>query len=137
MALVLDTGVLYAVLDRDDRAHGRCRALVESASERLVLPAPILPEVDWFVAKHLGAGAMVALLRDIQAGAFVVEDLGPEDYLRVAEVLDTYADLDVGFVDAAVLVITERLGERRLATLDHRHFSVLRPAHVDSLQLLP
>lgn len=54
-----------------------------------------------------------------------------------AQLLTTYADLRVGFVDAAVLAVTERLREPKLATLDHRHFSVMRPRHVDALQLLP
>ena len=70
-------------------------------------------------------------------GAFDVEDLVADDYERVAELLQTYADLKVGFVDCAVLAITERLAEPKLATLDHRHFSTLRPAHRDALELLP
>lgn len=137
MALIVDTGVLYASLDRDDRAYRRCRRLLEESEEPLALPAPILPEVDYWVGKYLGAGPMVALLRDIEAGAFLVEELVVEDYARVAEVMDRYADQDVGFVDAAVLAVVERLGEPRLATLDRRHFSVLRPRHVDALELLP
>jgi len=40
-------------------------------------------------------------------------------------------------VDAAVLAIVERLGEPKLATLDRRHFGMLRPRHVESLILLP
>jgi len=137
MALILDTGVLYAALDRDDRAHERCRHLIDSTTEQLVLPSPILPEVDYWVAKHLGAGAMIALLGDIRLGAFRVEDVTDADYARMAQILDKYADQDVGFVDAAVLAITERLVEPKLATLDHRHFAVLRPRHVDALDLVP
>lgn len=49
----------------------------------------------------------------------------------------TYADLEVGFVDCAVLAVTERLGEPKLATLDHRHFGTMRPRHVEALELLP
>ncbi|MBI2236936.1 MAG: twitching motility protein PilT [Actinobacteria bacterium] len=60
-----------------------------------------------------------------------------DDYPRIRELVDRYADLGVGFVDAAVLAIVERLGEPKLATLDHRHFSVMRPRHVDALELLP
>lgn len=48
-----------------------------------------------------------------------------------------YADLEVGLVDCAVLAVTERLGEPKLATLDRRHFSVMRPRHVEALELLP
>jgi predicted nucleic acid-binding protein len=53
------------------------------------------------------------------------------------ELRRTYRDLRVGYVDAAVLAIVERLGERKVATLDRRHFSVMRPRHVAALQLLP
>lgn len=51
--------------------------------------------------------------------------------------LTTYVDLKVGFVDCTVLAVTERFGEPKLATLDHRHFGVMRPRHVDALELLP
>ena len=137
MALVIDTGVLYAALDRDDGAHPRCRALLENTRETRVLPSPILPEVDYWVAKHLGVGTMISLLRDIEAGAFQVADLSSADHARVAELLDKYADLDLGFVDAAVLVVVERLRERKVATLDRRHFSVVKPRHVRALRILP
>ena len=67
----------------------------------------------------------------------MVEDLLPEDYRRVGSLLSTYADLRVSFVDASVLAIVERLRETKLATLDYRHFSVMRPRHIDALELLP
>ena len=79
----------------------------------------------------------MALLDDIADGAYVVADLRTEDYRRVRELCDRYADADIGFVDAAVLALVERLNEPKLATLDRRHFGLLRPRHVDALRLLP
>jgi predicted nucleic acid-binding protein len=70
-------------------------------------------------------------------GAYRVVDLVRADYTRVRELCDRYADADVGFVDAAVLAIVERLGEPKLATLDRRHFGLLRPRHCDALELVP
>jgi predicted nucleic acid-binding protein len=137
MALILDTGPLYAALDRSDADHDACRRLLESATEPLVVPSPVLVEVEYWTHRRLGPGAWVALLDDIDAGAFVVEDLVAGDYRRVRELCDRYADADIGFVDAAVLAITERLAEPKLATLDRRHFATLRPRHVDALTLLP
>jgi predicted nucleic acid-binding protein len=137
VALILDTGPLYASLDRSDQDHAACRALIEDADEPLVIPAPVLVEVDYWIHLRLNPGALVALLADIEAGAYVVADLERADYVRVRELCDRYADADIGFVDAAVLAIAERLGEPKLATLDRRHFGLLRPRHVDSLALLP
>jgi predicted nucleic acid-binding protein len=137
VALILDTGPLYATLDRDDAAHSVCRRLVDAANEPLVVPAPVLVEVDYWIKQRLYPSVLTALLDDIAAGAYVVEDLLPGDYGRVREVCDRYADADIGFVDAAVLAIVERLNEPKVATLDRRHFGLLRPRHVDALRLLP
>jgi hypothetical protein len=137
LALILDTGPLYAALDRADRDHARCRRLIEEAKEALVVPGPVLPELDYLVAERIGPGPMLAFIRDVERGAFLVEDLEAEDYSRVRDVMDRYTDEDIGFVDAAILAVVERLNEPKLATLDRRHFCVLRPRHVDALELLP
>ena len=137
MALILDTGPLYASLDRSDQDHVACRALIEGAHEALVIPAPVLVEVDYWIQQRLNRGVLVALLADIEAGAYVVADVVREDYTRIRELCDRYADADIGFVDAAVLAIVERLGESKLATLDRRHFGLLRPRHLESIELLP
>lgn len=102
-----------------------------------VVPAPVLVEFDYFAARELDRRAVTTMIDEIRHGNYRVEDLTDADYQRVGQLLDTYADLRVGFVDAAVLAIVERLREPKLATLDHRHFSVMRPRHVDALELLP
>ena len=137
MVLVLDTGPLYATLDRSDSQFQRCLDLLQHTDELLVIPAPVLVEVDWLVHTRLHAGVFLSLLDDIVAGAYRIEELQFEDYRRIHEVCGQYADADVGFVDAGVLAVVERLNEPKLATLDHRHFSILRPRHTDALRLLP
>jgi hypothetical protein len=124
-------------MDRSDRHHAACRALIERAEEMRIIPAATLPELDYLLAQRVGPGAMLALLRDIRAGVFVVEDLEFEDLERIGDLIDTYADLDVGYVDAAVLATVERMGEPKLATLDRRHFAAMRPRHVEALALVP
>ncbi len=137
MALILDTGPLYASLDRRDADHLACRRLIETAQEPLLIPAPVLVEVDYWIHTRLHPGVLIALLADISIGAYQIEDLRVEDYRRISELCDRYSDSDIGFVDAAVLAIVERLNEPKLATLDHRHFRILRPRHIEALRLLP
>ena len=124
-------------MDRSDGDHEPCRRLIETSDEPLLIPAPVLVEVDYWIHVRLHAGVLVALLDDILTSAYRVETLELSDYRRIREIGDRYSDSDIGFVDAAVLSVTERLGETKLATLDHRHFGLLRPRHTDALRLLP
>ena len=137
MALICDTGPLYAAMDRSDADHDVCSQLLAGSLEPLLIPAPVVVELEWLSSNRLGLGPFSAFLADLEDGVIMVVDLVRADYTRVRELLFRYADLRLGFVDAAVVAILERLGERKLATLDHRHFGTVRPRHVDALELLP
>jgi predicted nucleic acid-binding protein len=50
---------------------------------------------------------------------------------------EQYADLPLGTTDAAVITIAERLDIAEVATLDRRHFTVVRPRHANAFTLLP
>lgn len=67
----------------------------------------------------------------------MVEPIGAAEWPRVAELVETYVDLPLGLVDASVVAIAERLGQTRVASLDHRHLGVVRPRHCERLELVP
>ena len=60
-----------------------------------------------------------------------------DDWIRVEELVASYADLNLGTVDAAVIAIAERFGITMLATFNHRDFRVVRPAHCSAFELIP
>ena len=79
----------------------------------------------------------VRLLTALAAGDLLLEEVQPRDLMRMSELVGQYRDLPLGTVDASVVAAAERLGVTKIATLDHRHFSVVRPRHVDAFKLLP
>ena len=137
MALVLDTGPLLAAFDAADPDHEPCAALLTETAEDLVVPTLVLGELDYWCAERLDPGVWLAFLDDVLAGAYRVEPPTGADLERCRGIQEQYADRTVGVVDSSVLALVERLGEDKLATLDHRHFSVMRPAHAEALRLLP
>jgi uncharacterized protein len=137
VALVLDTGPLLAAFDAADPDHAACAALLTDANEDLVVPALVLAELDYWCAQRLAPGVWLDFLDDVLAGVYRVESPGGDDLARCRELQEQYADLGVGVVDASVLALVDRLGEDKLGTLDHRHFSVMRPAHLEGLRLMP
>jgi predicted nucleic acid-binding protein len=124
-------------MDVADQDHDACSRLLESINELVLVPSPVVVELDWLAGQRLGPDAFLRFLADAEDGRLEFVDLQTQDLARVRELLDRYRDLSIGFVDAAVLAIVERLGEPKLATLDHRHFTVVRPRHVPALQLVP
>jgi predicted nucleic acid-binding protein len=137
LALVLDSGVVFGALDADDPDHRACAELLSDANESLLVPALTLAEVDYWCQRRLRPQAWLTFLEDVLGGAYNVADPVQGDLERCHELQRTYADLEVGVVDASVLALVERLEETKLATLDHRHFGTMRPRHVESLALLP
>ena len=135
MSVLLDTGIVYAYYDRSDRWHARARTLVREAQPGLILPAPVVPEVDHLLGHRLGATSRLTFYAGIVEGYYLVADLPKDAYARVADLNRRFDDLELGFVDAAIVALAEALGLPRVATTDRRHFEPLAAAL--SLELLP
>ena len=135
--LIVDTGVLLAAVDRADPDHEKCAALVRAARRPLVTTPFVVAETAYLIQRQLGPSAEVRFFQSIVNGEITVEVLTSADLARVAELIETYADLPLGGADASVIALAERFDEERIATLDHRHFSVVIPAHLPGFELVP
>ena len=94
-------------------------------------------EVGCLLQSRVGPRAEVIFLRSFGGDRFTVAELEDDDIPRMAELVETYLDLPLGIVDAAVIAIAERLRLPAVATIDRRHFSVVRPRHVPAFTLVP
>jgi predicted nucleic acid-binding protein len=135
MPLLVDTGILYALADKDDAWHARTRKYIEAVRDQLLAPATILPEVSYLLRDRIGARAERAFVRSLVNGELAVENLNRQDWVRAADLLSGYED--IGLVDATVVAVAERLKLTAIATTDRRHFSKIRPHHVDYFTLVP
>ncbi|MHB8588368.1 MAG: type II toxin-antitoxin system VapC family toxin [Candidatus Dormibacteraceae bacterium] len=135
--MIVDAGPLYAAYDRDDAEHKTCRRLLEEHTGPAIVPILVVTEVSYLLATRVGLDTEVRFLGDLAAGELIAENVEAGDWLRTAELVVAYRDLRLGTVDASVVAAAERLNIRVIATLDRRHFSVVRPAHSDSFDLIP
>jgi predicted nucleic acid-binding protein len=135
--IVVDTGPIVALLnDRDDH-HERCRDFLANHPGPLLVPTTVFTEVCMLAERRRGTRAELAFLSDVRSGLFTMLETTSVDLDRIADLVKTYADLPLGTVDASVVALAERLHLPAVATLDHRHFSVVRPRHVPAFELLP
>jgi predicted nucleic acid-binding protein len=135
MLAVVDTGPLYAAVDANDQDHDRCAAALMTPGVRLVVPALVVAEATYLVGSRMGAAVEAVFLR----GLGELEVIGPEvdDWARIAELVEQYADFPLGGTDASVIAMAERLDTPVVISLDQRHFRAVAPRHCDSLRLLP
>jgi uncharacterized protein len=137
MAAIADSGALYGLYNRRDRHHRALRAAIVREPGAILVPSAILSEVDYLLGAKLGVQAEIDLLDDILAGAFTLEPFTLTDLRRSRELIDQYSTLDLGLADAAVIAAAERVGTRRILTVDERHFRVVRGADGKPFTLLP
>jgi len=136
--IVVDTGVLYAVADRDDPDHDTSEQLLaRRPADTLLVPTTVMTETAWLIETRLGPASEAAFLRALHQGELTHVELTDTDLARTVELVDRYADMSLGTVDASIVAIAERLGITTIATLDHRDFAVVRPAHCDAFELIP
>ena len=101
----------------------------------LVIPALCVAEATYLIHRDLGARAEVEFLRGMRAFEVVPPD--GDDWERIAEIVEEYADFELGGTDASIVALAERLDTDLIVTLDRRHFHAIRPRHCEFFRLLP
>ena len=99
--------------------------------------APVVPETAWLLEARLGPSAEVRFLRLVTTRKLTVVDLPLADYERCVTLIERYADLRLGLVDASIVIVAENRGVTTVATLNDRDFRVVRPRHTEAFELVP
>jgi hypothetical protein len=124
--VVCDTGPLIAAANRRDRAHALAAALVTELGRDLVVPEPVLVEVDQLLRARVGSRSARLFLAAIVDGEHTFSSLTPGLLRRAVEIDETYAALDLGLADASVMAVAERQ-RLPILTFDFEHFRATRP----------
>jgi len=137
VAIVADSGALYALYDRRDSNHRAVREAIKAEDGPILIPAALLAEVDYLLRVRIGLAAEQRFLEGIEKGAFTVEAFTIEDAAFCRNLLLQYQDLDLGLADASVIATAERLGIRKILTVDERDFRAVKTSKGESFTLLP
>ena len=138
MTLVLDTSGLLAALTLDEPAHAAARDALASEQGPLLLSPFVLAELDYLLLTSLrGVTAEPEFLEEVAGGSYELATFSAGDVAVARGVVDRYRDLGIGLADASIVVLAERLGTRRILTLDERHFRALRASDGSAFVLLP
>ena len=138
--IICDTAPIVAAALYKDSDHHRCVELftgLRLANRQLLVPSPIVAEVGYLLGVKADARTEAFFLRALADRDFISVEPTVGDYARMAELVERYHDLPLATSDASVIALAERLDVEEIATLDLRHFTVVRPRHVKAFTLLP
>jgi predicted nucleic acid-binding protein len=124
--ILADTGFFYALLDRDDAWHVRCRDASAGREEGLVTTWPVLTEAVHLLSRWLSVETATALMEEVAEGEICVWDLSPNARAKVPSLMRRYADLPMDLADASLVLLAEELGHGRILTIDQRDFRSYR-----------
>ncbi|MEW6002587.1 MAG: PIN domain-containing protein [Nitrospirota bacterium] len=136
-SVIIDTGIIYALADKKDSWHKKAFDFITIFKGKLVIPSPAIPEVCYLLNIYLGQSAEMSFIHSLINKELSIEHFNANDLIRCAELLKHYDNLNLGFVDASIVAISERLKIHRILTTDRRHFSVVKPKHCEAFTLLP
>ena len=122
--LLLDTSALVSLLDRTQRRHADCVAVLEAWAGRLVTTEAVLTEATHLLGRTPGGPA--ACLDFVIAGGAVLVPLSRTALRRCRALIERYADVPMDFADAALVVLAEDLDTPDVFTLDRRGFETYR-----------
>jgi predicted nucleic acid-binding protein len=137
MPTLVDTGFLFALANTKDQHHAQVYNLARTFTDVIVLPVTVLPEICYLLDSRLGHAAMREFVTRAHSGVMQIEQLTSSDLNRTKEILDSYADARLDFVDATIVAMAERLQVTRILSIDQRHFRMVRPKHCTAFELLP
>jgi predicted nucleic acid-binding protein len=135
--VIADTGPLYALVDRRDAWHERVTAWWTAQARQVRVPVTVLPEVCSLLQTRIGAQAEQAFVRSVASGELIIEPVESDDVMRASVLMREYLDVPLGFVDATVIAVAERLGAREILTTDRRHFGAVRTERNRLVSLVP
>ncbi len=135
--MIVDTSALLAFFNADEPAHAAVVEVLTTSTDPLVVSPYVVAELDYLVATRYGVRAELAVLRELSGGAWDLPAVDGGDLSGVVDVIERYSDQAIGVADASNVLLAARYGTRTIATLDRRHFDVLRSSDGGPFTVVP
>jgi len=132
--VLLDTGVIVALLDRSERLHDACAEAVREIEAPLITCEAVIAE-SCYLLRNL-AGTSEAIIENVAAGIFQIPFQLSREAAGVKQVLRKYRDRRIDLADACLIRLADEFGTADILTLDN-DFAVYRWGRNRAFRMLP
>ncbi len=120
---IVDAGPFIALFDKSDSYHPAALRFFEKYRGSLLSNIAVITETCHLLGFH--HEAKISFLEWIKRGAVTVAEVEAQDFERVTQLMNQYADLPIDFTDASLVALCERLHIKKVISID-RDFSIYR-----------
>ena len=111
--LLVDTNIWFETIDASNREYTPCTSLIAKNVGQLVVPTTVVAETAWLIEDRFGPDQEALFLRTVtNPRVATIAELTTADWQRTIELVEQYASMRLGTVDASIVAIAERLGSR-------------------------
>jgi predicted nucleic acid-binding protein len=132
--VLLDTGVIVALLDRSESLHRACAETVRELEAPLITCEAVIAESCYLLRNLLGAPETV--IENVAAGIFQIPFQLSREAAGVRQVLRKYRDRKIDLADACLISLADEFGTEDILTLD-RDFAIYRWGKNKPFRMLP
>lgn len=133
-AVLLDTGVIVALLDRSEKFHQACAKAIREVEAPLITCEAVVAESCYLLRNLAGAGE--AVIENVAAGIFQIPFQLSRESAGVKQVLRKYRDRKMDLADACLIRLADEFGTGDILTLD-REFAIYRWGKNKPFRTLP
>jgi predicted nucleic acid-binding protein len=133
--VLVDTGALIALLDRDDAWHGRCVAAIGKVRLPMATSAAVLTELFHLVGDQ--RREVAAAWKLVRSGAVTVLPIDDTHLDELDKLMARYHDRPMDFADATLVHLARRESISTVFTVDHDDFETYRIGARRSFRILP
>lgn len=132
--LLLDTGVIVALLDSSESAHRACAEAIRSAVAPLITCEAVIAE-SCYLLRNL-PGASEAIVENVVAGIFQIPFQLSQEAASVKQILRKYRDRKIDLADACLIRLANEFEASDIFTLD-KDFTIYRWGKNKPFRILP
>jgi predicted nucleic acid-binding protein len=132
--VLLDTGVVVALLDRSERLHEACADAVQEIEAPLITCEAVIAE-SFYLLRNL-VGASEAVIENVAAGIFQIPFQLSHEAAGLKQILRKYRDRKIDLADACLIRLADEFGTADILTLD-QDFAIYRWGKNKPFRMLP
>ena len=114
--ILIDTGPLTALFDKDDSYHGRVLEFISGKRFQFVTTTAVITEVTHLL--DFSVETQILFFQWILSQGAIIHEIGFEDIARIIELTKKYSDRPMDFADATLVVAAEKTGIRKIISID-------------------